>query len=423
MTPAPSGASARPRGKRRWPVREVVVISAITTLRLEVVLHAATTTGENGMDVIGRVALLPFRPSPAVLETFFKRARDPAYMVPDQELGWSVAKRGRYPDFGPVLYQSNDQAARTDKDHVYGPTAGPGVTRIVTVGDSFTHCDEVHNHETWQHALESMHPNLEVINLGGPGYGTDQAVLRFKRDGRQFRPQVALLGIWAEDMCRNLNVIRYFLTPSSGFGSKPRFVARGGEVSLVNSPLMSKAKLRAALSRPEAEPLLAHEGWYDPAETRESLLYASQLYRVTRSVMVALDRKQRRERMYTGELPQAIEATVAIAREFARLARESGALPIVLVIPMREHIALHLGDEPFPLTSALEAAGLDVVDLGTTFGKRLLDGGLDRFYMPKGHHTPEANRMIAEALATELQPYLQRVEADAPETAVEPVPH
>src|SRR6185295_20426495 len=194
------------------------------------------------------------------------------------------------------------------------------------------HCDEVHDSETWQHDLESMRDDLEVLNLGVPGFGTDQALLRWRRDGRRFQSQLVLLGIWPENMCRNLNLIRYYLVPSEGYRVKPRLLAEGGTLRTLNSPVMGPDELVATLTEPEAHPVLAEERWYLPDESRPTLLQSLRSVRIAESLVALWQRKQARDRMYSGEDRSAIEITAAIAEAFAREVRAAGSTPLVVLI-------------------------------------------------------------------------------------------
>src|SRR5262249_11155939 len=133
--------------------------------------------------------------------------------------------------------RSNAQGARAAAERVFTPAPPTGKTRLVLVGDSFTHGDEGRDDETGAACLERDDPSLEGVNLGVPGYGSDQAVLRYRRDGRRFETDFAVLGIWPENICRNLNVVRYYLAPGGGVGAKPRFKLGGDGLVLLHSPV------------------------------------------------------------------------------------------------------------------------------------------------------------------------------------------
>ena len=42
---------------------------------------------------------------------------------------------------------------------------------ISSYGDSFVHCDDVSNENTWQSFIEQRGKKFEVLNLGVGGYG------------------------------------------------------------------------------------------------------------------------------------------------------------------------------------------------------------------------------------------------------------
>ena len=55
----------------------------------------------------------------------------------------------------------------------------PGEERVWLYGDSFVYANEVDDADAWGNQL-SLKLNRRVANFGIPGYGTDQAYLRFK---------------------------------------------------------------------------------------------------------------------------------------------------------------------------------------------------------------------------------------------------
>lgn len=393
---------------RRRPRRRGRLLGALllAVLMIEIVARLATGTAHNGMPMVMNYPLLPYRPTEALIRDYLAHNAASTYLVEDKDLGWCVGPSGTVDQEGRVLYASNAQAARAEPGRVYAQDPPAGTVRIVTVGDSFTHCDDVPNADTWQVALEAGQPGLEVVNLGVPGYGTDQAFLRWRRDGGRFGSQLVILGIWPENMCRNLNLVRYYLVPTEGFSVKPRLVRRGGELVTVNAPVMGADELIATLTEPESHPILADERWYETATTQPTLLQNLRSVRIVESVYELYDRKQQRARLYSGEDPAAIDITVAIAEQFAREVEAAGATPLILMLPMRDLLAQHTGPQPFPLVAALRARGLDVLDLGPSFGRKALELGDERIYIRHQHHTPEGNRLIAQALTAELAPWI-----------------
>lgn len=77
-------------------------------------------------------------------------------------------------------------------------------SRIHTYGDSFTHCDQVNDGETWQEVLAS-HLQEPIRNYGVGAYSVYQSYLRMKklRDAGNTAPYV-VLNIYEDDHYRNL---------------------------------------------------------------------------------------------------------------------------------------------------------------------------------------------------------------------------
>ena len=76
--------------------------------------------------------------------------------------------------------------------------------RVHTYGDSFTHCDQVNDGETWQEYL-AAHLREPIRNYGVGGYSVYQAYRRMRtvRDAGQ-RAQYVILNIYSDDHYRNL---------------------------------------------------------------------------------------------------------------------------------------------------------------------------------------------------------------------------
>lgn len=407
VRPGPTAATPRERRRTLAKVGRGLLLCLLCVALLETSARLLTSHGSNGMPHFGRFPLLPFRPSESLFAEPLGTDTGPGYIVGDAELGWTVAahRAGAGAD-GRTLYQSNSQGLRAPPEHEYGPEPAPGKVRIVTVGDSFTHGDEVRDPETWQRVLEELRDDVEVLNLGVPGYGTDQALLRWRRDGRRFRAQIVVLGIWPENMCRNLGLIRYYLVPTEGFSSKPMMSVEDGVLVVINSPTLPRDELIAALTRPEAQPLLRRDFWYSERETQTRLHQRSRLLRIADSLLALHARAETRAQIYSGAEPSGIEITAAIAQQFAREVRAVGSTPLVLLFPMQELLDRQTGPEPLALVAALREQGLAVIDLGPAIGRAALARGDARLFTEQGHLSAEGNRLLALNLGRELDPWL-----------------
>lgn len=69
------------------------------------------------------------------------------YKIYSATLGWSIKSNGF-----TKLYQANSAGLRGNRN--YSKIPEDGVFRISSYGDSFTHCSDVLNNETWQTYIE-----------------------------------------------------------------------------------------------------------------------------------------------------------------------------------------------------------------------------------------------------------------------------
>jgi len=91
--------------------------------------------------------------------------------------------------------------------------------RIHTYGDSFTHCDQVNDGETWEEYL-AAHIREPIMNYGVGGYGVYQAYLRMMRVEERERADCVILNIWHDDHFRSLDswrAIRFGFRTPCGF--------------------------------------------------------------------------------------------------------------------------------------------------------------------------------------------------------------
>ncbi len=368
----------------------------------EVALYFATGRARNGMPVIGNMPLLPYRLDAENITAWLAGSQASSYIVPDPNLGWSIR-----PDYKDSLYETNSQEIRISRGRLVAPQPAPGTIRILAFGDSFTHCDDVTNDQTWETWLEEGEPGLEVVNLGVPAYGTDQAFLRWRQKGPGVSGQIVILGILPENMCRNLGIIRYFLDPTGDLISKPRFVLSGDRLDLINCPVMSSAQLTEALSQPESTPILSQEFWYRPQDVINEPYYSSRIVRTLASVYEIYRRHEHRNRLYSGEDPSGIALTVAIADRFSREVEAVGSIPLILVIPMRVVLDMFPEEGSFPLVAGLRRHNLNVVEVGPAMVKE----GLKDLIPYRGHLSGAGNKMLAAELRNRLRPWLDKVRA------------
>jgi lysophospholipase L1-like esterase len=281
------------------------------------------------------------------------------YDIYDPVYGWSPR-----PDYQSTDIRINSQGMRADHD--YTIDKDPARLRVLFVGDSFTWGEDVANEDTFAARLERVMPEAESLNLAVHGFGTDQQLIRLRREGLPYRPDVVILGFYEGNLNRNILSFRDY--------GKPRFDLQDSELLLINQPVPTREEY---LARPVPLPgfwlgKLASNVWL-------SGISATQLHPPLRE----WDRWQ---------LTSAIFSAAKDAAEAA------GA----------EFLLLYIADSETREAGELEKVTADwaattdthLLNLGDVFRARS-DQEWDQIY--RGHLTPYGNQLAAEAIAAKLQ--------------------
>jgi len=204
-----------------------------------------------------------FQAQSKALESMF-HPRPEALGQFDATLGWRP-KPGTWTDLDRI----NSQGLRSSHDYSRLPL---GAKRIAVFGDSFVYGSEVSGEETWPRVIERNFTGLEVLNYGVPGYGPDQAYLRFVTEGSSLSPTVVVLGIATPSMERLLSVVGTFRARL--VVTKPRYVlGDGGRLILVPNPIRNASEAERIREHPrEILAFGALDYWYEP------LIYENPFY-------------------------------------------------------------------------------------------------------------------------------------------------
>ncbi|HEX6884005.1 MAG TPA: hypothetical protein VF530_11535 [Planctomycetota bacterium] len=317
----------------------------------------------------------------------------------DVELGWTW-RRSALSEEG--VYVTNALGARGPRE--YAPLPPQGVRRILTFGDSFTHCDEVGNAETFQAQLEGLEPGLEVLNFGVSSYGSDQAWLRYRRDGKDLGAEVVCLGLMLENIGRNVNRYRPLWSTFTGAClAKPRFVlGPDGAPALLPQPFATREELHAAILDGSVLARVAeHEYWLGrPTIPTGSL---SSLVRLAGGYLAYRQRSP--ERLWRDPAGEPFRVTLAILEGFHREALADGArLAPILIFPAKEDLREHaLAGKPYwgALLAELDRRGVPYLDLIEPLAAAARAQPEDppgrRLYVD-GHLSAQGNAVVAQAL-------------------------
>lgn len=254
-----------------------------------------------------------------------------------------------------------------------------GRRRLLLLGDSFTFGYGVAEADRFGERLASRFPDLEVVNLGVPGTGTDQHLLIYESAGAAYRADVVLLGYLPEHVRRN----------GAAFDkgkAKPRF-------ELIDGVLTERAP-----PAPEERPAAPGRG------PRAWLREHSELYQLARAVL--------RERLggaielgasdpypaYAADAPEWRVTRALFQRLRDRVAAGGGRL-MIAVIPEPWHLRdAARGGHQAQVLAACRELGIEALDLTPAFLLAARESGEPLYFARDGHWTPRGHMVAASAL-------------------------
>lgn len=292
---------------------------------------------------------------------------------------------------------------------------------ISLYGDSFTYGDDVDDTEAWSNRL-SVLLGCRVANYGVGGYGTDQAFLRYSMNGGDRSPMV-ILGIFPENLFRNVNQYRYLLDGVTVFSLKPRFIVDGGQLKLVNIPIQTAEEFRSATNNPvSAFPyeVFLPDSWNGPVTPSFPYLRVITRLLMSERFRDGLRGRPSWESFFRDDHPShALRITIAIVRQFSDLCRLRGQECLVIIYPTGRSFKRFKEDDHLatrPLGEQLERHAIPYLDLHYAFRERV---GTEEFcgllvespsVRCMGHFNAAGNRLVADILYQHLAQHSSTVE-------------
>jgi hypothetical protein len=251
---------------------------------------------------------------------------------------------------------------------------------------------------------------VQVVNYGVPGYGPDQAWLRYRRRAVEYQPCGVLIGFMVENVNRVVNRFRPFYEPDTGIRlSKPRFVLEGDALTLLPNPATSP-ELLADPSWVERT-LGPRDHWYFPGIFDGSSFGALLPMRLWKTAQFrahleeAPYSKEAERQLAWAYRPESEPFRVAsrVLIEFAREVERDGRSPVVVVFGRKDDIIAHRQhrDRVYePLLELLKRERVQYIDVTPALGRLAREIGtlplVDKHYRKRGHVA------VAELLAKEL---------------------
>ena len=371
---------------------------------------------ETGFEARARSYLRSLMPSRQRIEDFIAGAYGPRDMRPgevlqyDPELGWihheAIGSTGV--DGSRELYNYESDGARKvinfpDKS-----------CRIRTYGNSFTHCSQASNNETWGEYL-AAHLQEPVRNYGVGGYSVYQAYRRMLKVEARTPGGYIILNIWDDDHYRNLDAWRSI---RFGKGSRCGFTLPHLRVDVAGGTCMqieNIAKTREDLYRLSDEeylwrtfqddPILkmvmaARVGGRNPSEAVVGPVALA--FGIPEAMTADTEMAKKIRKIHTEAALFATRNIVTWVEEFTR---EAGKHLMIMLSFGQGNVAAHLSGEPRfdrSFVDWLKGKPYPVLDMRDVFATEYRKSklGVDQYLAPfyNGHHTPRGNFFTAWAL-------------------------
>ena len=383
-----------------------VALAAVMTVMsvglLEVAVRVVGHTDPDGNFHMGQRQGFPLHLPIGQLEAAVRQYRQSAQALftEDATLGWKP-KAGAQND----LYAYDRDALRSRTPEEASADPDRRALRVAIFGDSFAHGSEVSFDDSWgarvEHALNRPGRPVDVLNFGVPGYGMDQALLRWEHEGRAFAPAVVVFGLQVENAGRNLNLLRVLYDSADLPFAKPRFVEDDGRLELINVPVPPPEEVVRIVGRLDEWPLVHHEHYYRPDRYRDRPWRYSRLAGLIESSLAGSTRGQ-----IEGELPgDQRRLALRIIDRFAESVEAAGARFVVVHLPRRVDLEAARSDGRLPNSSFLDAVQeqAPVVRVDTALLERGGQGDLGPLFSPGGHYSSDGYAVLAAAVAERLE--------------------
>lgn len=320
----------------------------------------------------------------------------------DDELGWPSPHDAVSPPRDKTGAKANAAFPQTDQ------------ACASAYGDSFVWGDEIPLQDGWIEQL-SHKLGCRVSNYGVSGYGTDQAYVRFTRMTHDQAP-VVLLGIFPENILRNVNQYRGFLGfPQSPVWLKGRFVLdAAGKLRWIHRPPIDEAGFLRLLRDPAR--VVPHD--YLLPDSRDGPVTVRFPYTLTLARILLMPRVWVRVTgrpswadFYRADHPSGgLALTAAIAEAFVREAKQRGKRALVVMLPGASSFRARakFGQVEYqPLLAKLAAAHVPVFDpapaLLAALGPRSYCALYVRPAHCDGHLGVFGSGVVADVVARELR--------------------
>jgi hypothetical protein len=281
---------------------------------------------------------------------------------------------------------------------------------IATFGDSFTHCDQVKDHETWQTYLSDL-LKADVYNFGSSGHGTDQVYLKFLSHYPKIKTPIVTLGLITENINRIVNVYRPFYFPKTLLWfTKPRFKLVKDQLILLENPIKSTEEYLRKLREPKFIESLGKDDWWYGKDNYPQLQFPYLKILFNKRIWLEayygkgnqrVDDMSPRPWENLWKEKRATELMFKIMASFVQKAKSDMAKPILMVLPMKHEVISFFKKKTLPekvsiiLTHCQTKGYLCFETISALANSVNSVEEIETLY--QGHVSPKGNRIIAKA--------------------------
>jgi len=389
----------------------LLISTLLTILLAEIMLQLLCQSDADGnVTLLGKTIKSSSIPVQHIKDTLARyQTSTKSRMIIDALTGWKPR-----PDqcTHQQMYCYNSQGIRSAPQE-YNLRPQTGMLRIALFGDSFTHGDDVPWVHTWAYQLEQQLRQhgipAEVINFGVSAYGMDQAFLRWQQLGQQYQPQIVIFGFQAENINRNVNMLRGYYMARTGIPfSKPRYILEGDRLRLINSPALPLDQIVSTMQNMQSWPLAKHEWFYDPdAQSPPAWQWSRLLLLISNVFQLQQPIRQSRSVYELSAEPALV--TLRLMKLFAEDVRDHDADFLIVHLPTKRDLALVQKQCALPYQKILSELELQFHMIATS--QDLLSAAkaesLDALFQ-KQHYSQAGNKIIASQFVQRIKSIIGR---------------
>jgi lysophospholipase L1-like esterase len=286
----------------------------------------------------------------------------------------------------PYLMRTNGEGFRTAELSSRRPE---GKRRVLVYGDSFTEGVGVSDGHRFTDVLETLVPDVEVLNFGVRATGTDQQLLYFRERPNDLEYDLVVIGLYTGDVLRNHSKYGVLTSDSGEHFEKPYFRSENGELVLHNVPVPRVARAYDTLDKHEQE-LVYYRG------VKYRLRVAvRRWFPWAKTALQRLTRYQPAPYLASPDSPAWL-LTRAIVEQWAA---ESSAPVVVLAIPPYQYVEKTASPAAYKDRFA-ELAASPNLQVHDPLPELVAASGAEALRIPgDAHYSAEGHRVIAESLA------------------------